>query len=266
MAARLDLYLLEQGLAPSREKAKDLILGSNVLVNGKTITKSSFKVEDGANVAVVGQVLKYVSKGGLKLEKAIERFEISLEGKICADIGASTGGFTDCMLQNGASKVYAIDVGHSQLAQSLIDDKRVVNLEGLNFRHCTFDKVGSKFEFASVDVSFISLSLILPVLFEFLVEGATCVCLIKPQFEAGKENVKKNGVVKDISVHLNVIENVLKVAQSIGFSILDLDYSPIKGPQGNIEYLVYLKREESSFNYLNVKADFVVESSHKELD
>ena len=202
------MYLYENSLVPSREKAKALIMAGVVFVDNQKCDKPGFQVKDGMNVEVRGETLKYVSRGGLKLEKAMENFDITLNDKICADIGASTGGFTDCMLQNGATKVYAVDVGYGQLAWSLRTDERVVNLERTNFRYCTKEQIPDELDFASVDVSFISLTKILPVLKTLLKQNAQCVCLIKPQFEAGKEKVGKKGVVSEASTHLAVVEKI----------------------------------------------------------
>ena len=234
---RLDVAVFEQGYAPSREKAKAIIMAGIVYVNNQKVDKAGFELKEGDVLEVRGKTLQYVSRGGLKLEKAMQEFPITLEGKICMDVGASTGGFTDCMLQNGAVKVYSVDVGYGQLAWKLRTDERVVNLERTNFRYATREQIPDEVDFASVDVSFISLKHILPNLNTFLASDGQAVCLIKPQFEAGKEKVGKKGVVRDLNVHLEVVENVIKLALENGFSVMGLQFSPIKGPEGNIEYL-----------------------------
>ena len=265
MAVRLDVYLFENSLVPSREKAKALIMAGVVFVDNQKCDKPGFQVKDGQNVEVRGETLKYVSRGGLKLEKAMENFDITLENKICADIGASTGGFTDCMLQNGATKVYAVDVGYGQLAWSLRTDERVVNLERTNFRYCTKEQIPDPLDFASVDVSFISLTKILPVLKTLLKEGAECVCLIKPQFEAGKDKVGKKGVVREASTHLEVVEKIKNFSLELGFSVLNLEFSPIKGPQGNIEYLIHLANDDLGEFRAKITPDALISQSHIEL-
>ncbi|MCQ2478268.1 MAG: TlyA family RNA methyltransferase [Clostridia bacterium] len=242
---RLDIALVEKGYAPSREKAKALIMSGIVYVNNQKCDKAGDTVKSDDNIEVRGSTLKYVSRGGLKLEKAINVFSIELNDCICADIGASTGGFSDCMLHNGAKKVYAIDVGYGQLAWKLRTDERVVNLERTNFRYVTKAEVPDLLDFASVDVSFISLSIILPVMRTLLKEGGRAVCLIKPQFEAGKENVGKKGVVRDKNVHIAVINKIIDLIKENNFSLLGLDYSPIKGPEGNIEYLCFIEKSDN---------------------
>ena len=237
---RLDVALVEGGFAESREKAKRLIMAGIVYVNNQKSDKAGNTVKPDDVIEVRGQALKYVSRGGLKLEKAMKVFPIDLSGFICADIGASTGGFTDCMLQNGASKVYAIDVGYGQLDWKLRTDERVVNLERTNFRYVTREQIPEELDFASVDVSFISLSLILPVMRTLLKNGGSAVCLIKPQFEAGKEKVGKKGVVRDPAVHKEVLDDFVALTNEIGFKILGLTFSPVKGPEGNIEFLAHL--------------------------
>ena len=237
---RLDVAVCERGLAESREKAKALIMAGQVYVNNMKSTKAGLVIKPEDCIEVRGEKMPYVSRGGYKLEKAVKEFGLTLNGFVCMDIGASTGGFTDCMLQNGARKVYSIDVGYGQLAWKLRTDERVVNLERTNFRYLTDETVSEPIDFASVDVSFISLKLILPVMRGFLKENGLAVCLIKPQFEAGREKVGKKGVVRDRKVHVEVIESVTVCAQALGFHILGLDHSPIKGPEGNIEYLVWL--------------------------
>ncbi len=263
---RLDIALVEQGFAESREKAKALIMAGIVFVNNQKSDKAGNIVKPDDIIEVRGETLKYVSRGGLKLEKAVSAFSLDLNDYICADIGASTGGFTDCMLQNGAKKVYSIDVGYGQLAWKLRTDERVVNLERTNFRYVTEMQVPDKLDFASVDVSFISLSLILPVMRNLLKDNGTAVCLIKPQFEAGKENVGKKGVVRDKNVHIAVIEKIINLASDNKFTLLGLDFSPVKGPEGNIEYLCYLKKDDNPQNLLNITAKEVVEASYNKLN
>lgn len=261
---RLDTALVEGGYAPSREKARGLILSGLVYVNNQKSDKAGTPVEETDRLEVRGKGLAYVSRGGLKLEKAIEAFSLSLEGDRAMDVGASTGGFTDCMLQQGAAKVYAIDVGYGQLAWKLRTDDRVVNLERTNFRYVGRETVPEEIDFASVDVSFISLSHILPVLFSLLGEKGRCVCLIKPQFEAGREKVGKKGVVRDKSVHAEVVEKVIGLALGCGFHIAGLDFSPVKGPEGNIEYLLYLKKGEEEPGTFDISQ--VVEAAHNTLN
>lgn len=263
---RLDIALFERGFAESREKAKALIMAGIVYVNNQKSDKAGNTVKPDDIIEVRGETLKYVSRGGLKLEKAMKSFNISLENCICADIGASTGGFTDCMLQNGAKKVYSIDVGYGQLAWKLRTDERVINLERTNFRYVTREQVPDELDFASVDVSFISLYHILPNLRTLLKEGGRAVCLIKPQFEAGRENVGKKGVVRDKAVHIAVIEKIIGLISENNYSLLGLDFSPIKGPEGNIEYLCYIEKAEKSENRCEMCAAEVVESSYKALE
>ena len=267
MKKRLDLLVLERGLAESREKAKTLIMAGQVYVDHQKADKPGDLYPEDAQIEARGKALPFVSRGGLKLEKARREFQLSLEGLTCMDVGASTGGFTDCMLQNGARKVYAVDVGYGQLAWSLRSDPRVVNLERTNARYLTREQVPEAIDFFSVDVSFISLSLILPAVRPLLAEQGRAVCLIKPQFEAGREKVGKKGVVRDPAVHREVIEKTLLMAQKEGYSVLGLTYSPVKGPEGNIEYLVHLQRSDAPTqdDALPTPAQ-VVEASHKELD
>ena len=244
MKERLDVILVNQGYAPSREKAKAIIMSGNVYVNGQKEDKAGAQFDESKiQLEVRGSQLKYVSRGGLKLEKAMASWDISLEGSICMDIGASTGGFTDCMLQNGAVKVYAVDVGHGQLAWKLRNDERVVCMEKTNFRYMMPGDIEDALDFASVDVSFISLTKILIPARNLLKDGGRMVCLIKPQFEAGKDKVGKKGVVRERSVHEEVVRKILDYADSIGFEVINLEYSPIKGPEGNIEYLMYIKKD-----------------------
>lgn len=261
---RLDCALVSRGFAESREKAKAIIMSGIVYVNNQKCDKAGDTVKPDDNIEVRGETLKYVSRGGLKLEKAMNSFNITLNDCVCADIGASTGGFTDCMLQNGAKKVFSIDVGYGQLAWKLRTDERVVNLERTNFRYVTREQVPDELDFASVDVSFISLSLIIPVMRTLLRNGGRAVCLIKPQFEAGKENVGKKGVVRDKNVHIAVIEKIINIVKENKFSLLGLDFSPIKGPEGNIEYLCYIQKDDepSTADYSAVE---VVEASYNAL-
>ncbi|WP_407383290.1 TlyA family RNA methyltransferase [Ruminococcus sp.] len=266
MKKRLDVLLVEKGFFESREKAKAVIMSGCVYVNNQKADKAGASFDENAAVEVRDNRMRYVSRGGYKLEKAMQVFPISLEGKVTMDIGASTGGFTDCMLQNGAEKVYAVDVGYGQLAWKLRNDERVVNLERTNMRYVTREQVPEAIAFFSVDVAFISLKLILPAARGVCAGDATAVCLIKPQFEAGRENVGKNGVVRDQKVHIAVVEEIIRFCVGNGFSVLGLDYSPIKGPQGNIEYLIYIKRADEPQNCLNSTAAEVVEASHRALD
>ncbi len=245
---RLDVALFEKGYAESREKAKALIMAGIVYVNNQKCDKSGTNIKPDDIIEVRGNTLKYVSRGGLKLEKAMEVFGPDLNNTVCADIGASTGGFTDCMLQNGAKKVYAIDVGYGQLAWKLRTDERVINLERTNFRYVTKEQIPEELDFASVDVSFISLYHILPVLKTLLKKNGRAVCLIKPQFEAGKENVGKKGVVRDKNVHIEVINKVLGYVKDNGFITLGIDFSPVKGPEGNIEYLCFIENSDNENN------------------
>ena len=275
MKERLDVLLVRRGLAESREKAKAVIMAGCVYVNDQKEDKAGAMFDETkiSNLEVRGNTLPYVSRGGLKLAKAMKQFDISLEGKVCMDIGASTGGFTDCMLQNGAVKVYSVDVGHGQLAWKLRNDERVVCMEKTNFRYMVREDIQDDLDFASVDVSFISLTKILGPAYNLLKTDAQMVCLIKPQFEAGKEKVGKKGVVREPSVHREVIEMVMDYAVSIGFEILHLDFSPIRGPEGNIEYLLHMykasePREHERLpheEYSQLIAQ-TVENAHKTLD
>lgn len=260
---RLDVLLCEKGFATGRDKAKALIMTGKVFVNGVKVDKAGTEISPDSNIEVKAPMLKYVSRGGLKLEKAMKSFPINLENKVCMDIGASTGGFSDCMLQSGADKVYAVDVGYGQLAWKLRTDPRVVNLERTNIRYITENEVPEKLDFISVDVSFISLSLVLPVVKKFLKDDGAAVCLIKPQFEAGRENVGKKGVVRDKSVHLDVINKIINISRNEGLIVSGLDFSPVKGPEGNIEYLIYLKNLGEE---ISVSPEETVENSHNELD
>ncbi len=269
MKERLDVLLVKRNLAPSREKAKAIIMSGIVYVDGEKEDKAGTSFPEEVNIEVRGNTLKYVSRGGLKLEKAMERFGVELKDKVCMDVGASTGGFTDCMLQNGAVKVYSVDVGHGQLAWSLRNDERVVCMEKTNIRYVTPEDIEDVIDFASIDVSFISLTKVLLPVKELLSPEGEIVCLIKPQFEAGREQVGKKGVVRDKKVHLEVIDKVTDYAKTIGFTPLHLDFSPIKGPEGNIEYLLHLTKKESLDNTYNAETSYIeeiVERSHGELD
>lgn len=260
---RLDAAVLAAGLAESREKAKAAVMAGIVFVNGQREDKPGTQVRDTDKIEVRGQQLRYVSRGGLKLEKAMEVFPIELEDCVCMDVGASTGGFTDCMLQNGASKVYAIDVGYGQLAWKLRTDERVVNLERTNIRHVTAEQISEPVDFCSIDVSFISLTLVLPVVHSLLREGGKLVCLIKPQFEAGKENVGKKGVVRDTAVHAAVIDKIIGFLRETGFTVIGADFSPVKGPEGNIEFLACAVKGEGESAAVN--AAELAAAAHKEL-
>lgn len=263
---RLDVMLFEKGLADSREKARALIMSGKVYVNNQKSDKPGSTYKDDVNIEVRNIGLQFVSRGGLKLDKAIKAFGIDLKGSVAMDIGASTGGFTDCMLQNGASKVYSVDVGYGQLDWKLRNDNRIVNMERTNIRYINKEKVLEKLDFISVDVSFISLCLILPVVKSLMKKGAKAVCLIKPQFEAGKGKVGKNGVIRDPQIHVDVIEKIKDYALESGFKILGLDYSPIKGPRGNIEYLIYLENSIIGNDISNINIKDLVERSHQKLD
>lgn len=266
MKERLDVLLVSRGLAPSREKAKTMIMEGNVFVNNNREDKAGSTFADDCKIEIHGNTLKYVSRGGLKLEKAMTHFGITLDGKVCMDIGASTGGFTDCMLQNGASKVYSVDVGYGQFAWKLRQDPRVVCMEKTNIRYVTPEDIDDALDFASVDVSFISLTKVLGPARVLLKDNGQMVCLIKPQFEAGREKVGKKGVVRDKAVHEEVINKVIDFALEIGFSIHNLEYSPIKGPEGNIEYLVYIEKTNEAVKEESVDVHAVVEAAHGELD
>ena len=256
---RLDVYLAEKAMVSSRSMAQSMIMAGEVYINNQKASKAGEMVSGEEKIEIRSKAMKYVSRGGLKLEKAIAVFDLNLENKICMDIGASTGGFTDCMLQNGAQKVYSIDVGYGQLAWKLRQDPRVINMERTNIRYVQENSIEEKPSFFSVDVSFISLKLVLPVAFTLLEDNGDGVCLIKPQFEAGREKIGKKGVVRDKSVHLEVIENVLQFTREVGFSILGLDFSPIKGPEGNIEYLMHIGKHG---NDIHPDAAKIVDDSH----
>ena len=268
MKERLDVLLVKRNLAESREKAKALIMAGIVYVDGQKEDKAGTAFEDTVSLEVRGSTLKYVSRGGLKLEKAMSRFGLLLDGKVCMDVGSSTGGFTDCMLQNGAVKVYAVDVGHGQLAWKLRNDSRVICMEKTNIRYVTPEQIPEPIDFASIDVSFISLTKVLGPVKALLRDGGRIVCLIKPQFEAGREKVGKKGVVREKSVHLEVIRMVMDFACASGFQILNLEYSPIRGPEGNIEYLLYLPSGGAvpASDAVFVDPAAVVEESHQNLE
>ena len=268
MKKRLDVLLVERRLADSREKAKAIIMTGNVFVNGQREDKAGTTFdEEKAQIEIKGHTMKYVSRGGYKLEKAIDVFGVDVKDKVCMDIGSSTGGFTDCMLQNGAVKVFAVDVGRGQLDWKLRQDERVVSMEKTNIRYVTPEDIGEAIGFASVDVSFISLGLVLPAARNLLTEDGRMVCLIKPQFEAGREKVGKKGVVRDKAVHIEVIEKVIAIADDLHFKVLGLDYSPIKGPEGNIEYLIYIEKqpEDAVVSHEPIDVKNVVEQSHASL-
>ena len=261
---RLDQYLCQNGLVQSRERAKALIMSGIVFVNEQKVDKAGEMIAPDAKVEVRGHDIGYVSRGGLKLEKAMQVFPMRPDGKVCMDIGASTGGFTDCMLQNGAVKVYSVDVGYGQLDWKLRSDERVVCMERTNARYLDHEQIPDELDFASIDVSFISLKLILPAVHRVLKAGGHVACLIKPQFEAGREKVGKKGVVRDPSVHLEVLENFLTHAKDSGFTVLDITFSPIRGPEGNIEYLGYLESGDWVEKTFDLQS--LVEQSHAALD
>ena len=267
MKERLDVLLVKRNLAESREKAKAIIMSGNVFVEGQREDKAGTTFSDEVQIEIKGHTLPYVSRGGLKLEKAVANFDVCLEGKVCTDVGASTGGFTDCMLQNGARKLVAIEVGKGQLAWKLRQDDRVICMEKTNIRYVTPEDLGEEIDFSSIDVSFISLTKVLLPIRNYLKEDGQIVALIKPQFEAGREKVGKKGVVREKSTHYEVIEMVLSYALSIGFSVLNLDFSPIKGPEGNIEYLVHLQKTEQTDTIEHVEIDWkqIVENAFSTL-
>ena len=268
MKERLDVLLVKKNLAESREKAKAVIMAGIVYVDDQKEDKAGSMFEETAKIEVRGSTLKYVSRGGLKLEKAMTHFGVTLDQKICIEVGASTGGFTDCMLQNGAVKVYSVDVGHGQLAWKLRNDPRVVCMEKTNIRYVTPEEIPDKIQFVSIDVSFISLTKVLGPVKALMEPDGQVVCLIKPQFEAGREKVGKKGVVRERSVHLEVIRMVAAFAGSIGFEALHLEFSPIKGPEGNIEYLLHLRNDAGGNVYENssIDAEEIVNQAHETLD
>jgi 23S rRNA (cytidine1920-2'-O)/16S rRNA (cytidine1409-2'-O)-methyltransferase len=264
---RLDVLLVNRGLATSREKAKAVIMSGNVYVDGQKEDKAGQSFPDSVNIEVRGTTLKYVSRGGLKLEKAMECFDVEPDGKVCMDVGSSTGGFTDCMLQNGAVRVYAVDVGHGQLDWKLRNDPRVVCMEKTNIRYVTPEDIDDKIQLSSIDVSFISLTKVLEPVKNLLDDEGEIVCLIKPQFEAGREKVGKHGVVRDPQVHREVIDKVIEYAVSIGFEVKNLEFSPVKGPEGNIEYLLHIRKHtEGIFEDIPVDVEQIVASAHEALD
>ena len=260
---RLDQLVFDLGLAESRERAKTTVMSGLVFVNGQRADKPGMQVSPDVNVEVKGTALPYVSRGGLKLEKALKVFPIDVNGKVCIDCGASTGGFTDVLLKNGAAKVYSVDVGYGQLAWSLRNDERVVNMERTNIRYISSEQIPEPLDICVMDLSFISVKLVLPAACALLKDDAQLVCLIKPQLEAGREEVGKKGVVRDKAVHLSVIESVLSFAPTVGMTVMGLDFSPIKGPEGNREYLCYMKKGVHEAGLINAAA--VVEASHESL-
>ena len=263
---RLDILLVDEGIITSREKAKASIMAGSVFVDGQRVDKAGEKISVNANIEYRGQKLQYVSRGGLKLEKAMKQFNLNLENKVCMDIGASTGGFTDCMLQNGAKKVFSVDVGYGQFAWKLRTDERVVCMERTNIRYVTPEQIGELLDFASIDVSFISLKKIMPATKGLLNENGEVVALIKPQFEAGIEKVGKKGVIRDIAVHKEVVTSIVEFLLENDLNVLGLGYSPIKGPEGNIEYLVYFTKDKEKHTDFNIEdIDKVVEASHVEI-
>ena len=266
MKKRIDVLLVEQGFFESREKAKRSIMAGLVFVDNQKCDKAGTEVKTDAKIEVKGNPIPYVSRGGLKLEKAMKNFDITLQDKVCMDIGASTGGFTDCMLQNGAVKVYSVDVGHGQLAWKLRQDERVVVMEKTNIRYVTPDDIADRIRFASIDVSFISLTKVLVPVYNLLTDDGQVVCLIKPQFEAGREQVGKHGVVRDKAVHREVIERVMQFAIDNHYEVLNLDFSPVKGPEGNIEYLMHLQKHmDGVYDAPDINIDEIVEKAHEVL-
>lgn len=264
---RIDILLTEKNFFDSRARAKTMIMMGKILVDGQKIDKAGTLVNRDAEIKIIGEEMPFVSRGGFKLQKALEVFKINLAGKIAADIGASTGGFTDCMLQHGAKKIYAIDVGYGQLAWKLRNDERVINFERTNIRNVTTENFSDELNFASIDVAFISLDKVLPVVFKILADDGEVVALIKPQFEAGKDQVGKKGVVKDKKIHASVVEYILNFAEEVGFKICGINFSPVKGPEGNIEYLAHLSKNFSAENFdWKEKILETVNSAHEELD
>lgn len=263
---RLDILVTERGLFDSREKAKRAIMAGVVLVNGQISDKPGTEIPEEAEITIKENPNKYVSRGGLKLEKAMQSYDIHLDGKICMDIGASTGGFTDCMLKSGASKVFSVDVGYGQLDYSLRTNPLVVNMERTNIRNVTLEQIGTPLDFVSIDVSFISLKIVLPVAMALMADTAEIVFLIKPQFEAGREQVGKNGVVRDTKVHVQVLKTITEFAESLGFKLAALTFSPIRGPKGNIEFLCYAKKVPDSDAVISTAFDIdaLVKRAHIE--
>ncbi|MDO4482125.1 MAG: TlyA family RNA methyltransferase [Bacillota bacterium] len=265
MKERLDILLVQKGYTESREKAKRIIMSGVVFVGGQRVDKAGTQVQEDAEITVKGSVCPYVSRGGMKLEKAVNQFGIELENCICMDMGASTGGFTDCMLQNGALKVYSVDVGYGQLDWKLRTDERVINMEKTNIRYMDPEQISDIIDFISIDVSFISLTLILPVAEKILKSNGKLVCLVKPQFEAGREQVGKKGIVKEKAVHREVILKVAQFAGNLGFSVEGITFSPMTGAKGNIEFLLYMSKEDSrfmSFDEVEKETDRVIEEAH----
>ncbi len=262
---RLDVLLVNKGCFQSREKAKAAIMAGIVFINGNKVDKAGTTVEADSEIFIKNNICPYVSRGGLKLEKAIELYGFSLKNAVCADIGASTGGFTDCMLQNGADRVFAIDVGYGQLDWKLRNDSRVINMEKCNIRYLDFDTIDKDIDFISIDVSFISLKLVFPVASQMLADTGKLVCLVKPQFEAGRQQVGKGGIVKDINVHKEVIQNVIQYGIDSGLYSYGLTYSPVKGAKGNIEYLLYMKKENTEGKVTAEDINLIAEASHSEL-
>lgn len=263
---RLDTLLVEKGICQSRERAKALIMSGNIFIGDDRFDKAGQMVDKDSEIIVKGGENIYVSRGGLKLAKAIELYNLDLTSKVCMDIGASTGGFTDCMLKNGAAKVFSVDVGYGQLAWSLRTDERVHNMERTNIRYVTKEQIGEELDFGSIDVSFISLTLVLPVLASLLKEGGEGLCLVKPQFEAGREKVGKKGVVRELSTHIEVCKKIYDFLLDNGFYLLGATFSPIKGPEGNIEYLYYIKKGDSSLTIPFSEVEEQVVASHKQLN
>lgn len=266
MKERLDVLLVKRNLAESREKAKAIIMSGNVFVEGNREDKAGSMFPDTVSIELKGMPLKYVSRGGFKLEKAVEFFQIHLDDKVCMDVGSSTGGFTDCMLMNGAAKVFAIDVGTNQLAWKLRSDDRVISMENTNIRYVVYEDLNEYVDFVSIDVAFISLTKVLNPVYQLMKENAEIVCLIKPQFEAGRENVGNKGVVRERKIQEEVIDMVIRFSFDCGFGIKDLDYSPIKGPEGNIEFLLYMRKENEGTNAVTIeKIKEVVCAAHENL-
>ncbi|AVQ46861.1 TlyA family RNA methyltransferase [Clostridium botulinum] len=264
---RLDLLLIKKGIFQSRERAKASIMAGEIFIDGNRVDKCGEKIKESANIEFRGEKLPYVSRGGLKLEKSIKNFGIDLNEKVCLDIGASTGGFTDCMLQNGAKKVFSIDVGYGQFAWKLRVDPRVVCMERTNVRYVTSEELGEKANFASIDVSFISLTLVIPVVKDLLDEKGEIMALIKPQFEAGREKVGKKGVVRESSTHKEVVDKIVQFAKKLDLNILNLDFSPIKGPEGNIEYLIYMTKNKGiNSDFQEDYIDYIVNKAHNNLN
>ncbi len=261
MKQRLDIFLTEKKFFDSRTRAQAMIMAGKILVDGQKVDKAGTMISPDAAIKILGEEMPFVSRGGLKLQKALDVFKIDLRGKIAADVGASTGGFTDCMLQRGAKKVYAIDVGYGQLAWKLRQDSRVINFERTNIRNVTRENFSDDLDFISIDVAFISLEKVLPVVYDLLKDSGSVVALIKPQFEAGREHVGKRGVVREKKIHASVVEKILNFAEQLGFKICGLDFSPVKGADGNIEYLAHLSKNFSA----DIEILSVINAAHEEL-